>query len=86
MWPAMASASDFLLLEDAAAPGQGFAVDDPAMDLLLCKQWGVIARLPAEFALRPTLVKDVVTHFKLAAPIVALLNTPLIPKPRKPLF
>ena len=65
---------------------KGFAVDDPAMDLLLCKQWGVIARLPSEYALRPTLVKDVVAHYKLAAPIVALLNTPLILKPRKPLF
>ncbi|HEV2708856.1 MAG TPA: DUF2461 domain-containing protein [Edaphobacter sp.] len=65
---------------------KGFAIDDPAMDLLLCKQWGVIARLPAEFATRPTLLKDVAAYFKLAAPIVALLNTPLIPKPRKPLF
>lgn len=65
---------------------KGFAVDDPALDLLLCKQWGVIAKLPAEFALRPTLVKDIVAHFKLAAPVVTLLNAPLIPKPRKPLF
>ncbi|WP_348269826.1 DUF2461 domain-containing protein [Edaphobacter paludis] len=67
-------------------PPKGFAADDPAMDLLLCKEWGVMAQLPAEFALRPTLVKDIVTHFKLAAPIVALLNAPLIPKPRKALF
>lgn len=67
-------------------PPKGFPPDHPAMDLLLAKQWGVIARLPAEFALRPTLVKDVVAHLKLAAPIVALLNAPLIPKPRKPLF
>jgi uncharacterized protein (TIGR02453 family) len=65
---------------------KGFPADHPAMDLLLNKQWGVIARLPAEYALRPTLVKDVVTHFKLAAPIVALLNTPLIPKPKRPMF
>jgi uncharacterized protein (TIGR02453 family) len=67
-------------------PPKGFAPDDPAMDLLLAKQWGVIARLPADYALRPTLTKDVIAHFKLAAPIVALLNAPLIPKPRKPLF
>src|SRR6185437_10094984 len=67
-------------------PPKGFPTEHPAMDLLLCKQWGVIARLPAEYALRPTLVKDIVAHFKLAAPIVALLNAPLIPKPRKPLF
>jgi uncharacterized protein (TIGR02453 family) len=67
-------------------PPKGFAVDDPAMDLLLCKQWGVIAKLPAEWATRPTLVKDIVARFKLAAPIVALLNAPLAPKSRKPLF
>jgi uncharacterized protein (TIGR02453 family) len=67
-------------------PPKGFAVDNPAMDLLLCKQWGVITRLPANFATKPTLVKEVVAHFRLAAPIVALLNAPLIPKPRKPLF
>jgi uncharacterized protein (DUF2461 family) len=67
-------------------PPKGFAVDDPAMDLLLCKQWGVISKLPAEFATRPTLVKEIVMRFKLAAPIVALLNTPLTAKPRKPLF
>jgi uncharacterized protein (TIGR02453 family) len=67
-------------------PPKGFAVDDPAMDLLLCKQWGVISKLPAEFATRPALVKEIVMRFKLAAPIVALLNTPLTAKPRKPLF
>ncbi len=65
---------------------KGFPAEHPAIDLLLAKQWGVIARLPAEFALRPTLVKDIVAHLKLAAPIVALLNAPLIPKPRKPMF
>jgi uncharacterized protein (TIGR02453 family) len=67
-------------------PPKGFAPDDPAMDLLLCKQWGVQATLPADFATRPTLAKDIVEHFRLAAPIVALLNAPLVPKPRKPLF
>lgn len=67
-------------------PPKGFPTEHPAMDLLVAKQWGVIARLPADFALRPTLAKDVVAHFKLAAPIVALLNAPLVPKPRKPLF
>jgi uncharacterized protein (TIGR02453 family) len=69
-----------------ARPPKGFASDDPAMDLLRCKQWGVQATLPADFATRPTLAKDIVEHFRLAAPIIALLNAPLVPKPRKPLF
>jgi uncharacterized protein (TIGR02453 family) len=67
-------------------PPKGFAAEDAAMDLLLCKQWGVISKLPAEFATRPTLVKEIVERFRLAAPVVALLNAPLVGKPRKPLF
>jgi uncharacterized protein (TIGR02453 family) len=71
-------------------PPKGFSADDPAiqraMDLLLAKQWGVETTLPADFATRPTLVKDIVEHFRLAAPIVTLLNAPLAPKPRRPLF
>ena len=60
--------------------------DDPALDLLVCQQWGVAAHLPPETALRPTLFKDIIERFKIAAPVVALLNTPLAPKPRRPLF
>src|SRR5882757_9584304 len=29
-------------------PPKGFAPDDPAMDLLVCRQWGVSAHLPVE--------------------------------------
>jgi uncharacterized protein (TIGR02453 family) len=67
-------------------PPKGFAANDPALDLLLCKQWGVEVTLPADFATRPTLVKDIVERFRLAAPLVAFLNAPLTPRPRKPLF
>ena len=67
-------------------PPKGFATDDPAMDLLLCRQWGVVAHLPAETATKPGLVKEIVERFKVAAPFVALLNVPLAPKPRRPLF
>jgi uncharacterized protein (TIGR02453 family) len=67
-------------------PPKGFAADDPAMDLLLCRQWGVSATLPVEMATSPTLVTEIVKRFKLAAPMVTLLNTPLIPKGKRPLF
>ncbi len=67
-------------------PPKGFAPDDPAMDLLVCRQWGVSAKLPAESATKPTLLKEIVERFKVAAPVVALLNAPLAPKPRKPMF
>ena len=67
-------------------PPKGFDPNDPAMDLLLCRQWGIAARLPAETATTPALLKEIVDRFRLAAPIVALLNQPLVGKPKKPLF
>ncbi len=67
-------------------PPKGFAADDPAMDLLVCRQWGLSGTLPVERATLPTLGKDIIERFKLAAPVVALLNTPLVGKPKKPLF
>jgi hypothetical protein len=39
-----------------------------------------------ERATEPTLLKDVVERFKVAAPLVALLNAPLMGKPKRPLF
>jgi uncharacterized protein (TIGR02453 family) len=67
-------------------PPKGFAVDDPAIDLLMNRQWGVSARLPVERALAPGLVKDVVERFKAAAPMIAMLNEPLVGKPKRPMF
>jgi len=55
-------------------PPRGFSADSPALDLLLCRQWGVSATLPAERATRPTLLRDITSRFALAAPIVHLLN------------
>jgi uncharacterized protein (TIGR02453 family) len=68
-------------------PPKGFPQDSPALDLLLCRQWGVSASLPPDLATSPTLLKEIVKRFEVAAPMVALLNAPLITsKPRKPLF
>lgn len=67
-------------------PPKGFSAEDPALDLLLRRQWGASVHLPAEWATRPALVKDVVERFRLAAPMVALLNAPLMGKPKRPLF
>jgi uncharacterized protein (TIGR02453 family) len=57
---------------------KGFAPEDPAIDLLLCRQWGVSASLPAEEALKPDLVRQIVDRFKRATPLVTLLNAPLL--------
>jgi len=63
-------------------PPRGFSAELPevaaAMDLLLCRQWGVSANLPADRATLPTLLKDITTRFALAAPMVHFLNTPIL--------
>ncbi|HEX3969388.1 MAG TPA: DUF2461 domain-containing protein, partial [Edaphobacter sp.] len=65
---------------------KGFPEDHPAIDLLKNRQWGVSVRLPGERATKKTLVKDVVERFRVAAPVIAMLNAPLVGKPRRPLF
>jgi uncharacterized protein (TIGR02453 family) len=59
-------------------PPRGFAADSPALDLILPRQWGLSATLPAEAATQPTLLKEITTRFALAAPIVTFLNTPIL--------
>jgi len=58
-------------------PPKGFPKEHAAMDLVKCRQWAVMAKLPADQALESSLVKTLVTHFQAAAPLVALLNEPL---------
>jgi uncharacterized protein (TIGR02453 family) len=65
---------------------KGFPEDHPAIDLLKNRQWGVSASLPGDRALKASLVKDVVERFKVAAPVIAMLNEPLVGKPKRPIF
>jgi uncharacterized protein (TIGR02453 family) len=68
---------------------KGFPKDHPAMDLLLCRQWGLEATLAPKAALEKNLASEVIQRFRLAAPLVNALNTPLIAgmeKKRRPLF
>jgi uncharacterized protein (TIGR02453 family) len=62
-------------------PPKGFPKDHPAMDLIVCRQWGVSATLPSEIALQPTLRKEIVSRFRAAAPLVEFLNRPLTAQP-----
>ncbi len=64
-------------------PPRGFPADSPALDLILPRQWGVSATLPAERATHNTLLKDITTRFALAAPMVHFLNTPILETTRK---
>jgi uncharacterized protein (TIGR02453 family) len=56
---------------------RGFPAGSPAIDLILARQWGVSATLPPEQALLPTLSREIVLRFRLAAPLVHFLNAPL---------
>ena len=63
---------------------KGFPPDAPA--LVLQRQWGVSAHLPAETALDGGLVKEIVGRFKAALPLVGLMNESLLPKGKQALF
>jgi uncharacterized protein (TIGR02453 family) len=68
---------------------KGFPKEHPAMDLLLCRQWGVEAKLEAAASLKKDFAGQVIRRFRLAAPLVDALNTPLVAsmqKKRRPLF
>jgi len=65
---------------------KGFPADHPGLDLIMQRQWGVSSRLPVEVALKSGLLQEIVKRFKVAAPLVSLLNEPLAESPRKPLF
>jgi uncharacterized protein (TIGR02453 family) len=58
-------------------PPKGFPKDHPALDLIQCRQWGLHASLPAEAALKPELAATIIRSFRLAAPVVDALNTPI---------
>ncbi len=57
---------------------KGFAKDDPADELLRARNWGVHARLAAGVAETPALGREIIQRFKLAAPLVEMLNAPLL--------
>jgi uncharacterized protein (TIGR02453 family) len=62
---------------------KGFAKDDPADELLRARNWGVHAQLPSTLAEDPALLREIVKRFKLAAPLVEMLNAPLVGEERR---
>ena len=63
--------------EALTRPPKGFPCEHPAIDLIKCKQWGLRTELPAETALESNFAQTVIRHFKLLAPVVDALNTPI---------
>jgi uncharacterized protein (TIGR02453 family) len=58
-------------------PPKGFPKEHPALDLIQCRQWGLSTTLPAEAALKAGFAATLTRYFKLAAPVVDALNTPI---------
>jgi hypothetical protein len=64
-------------------------VAHPAADIFRQKRWGFSTLFESDKATKPEFAKTVVSHFRAAAPLVALLNRPLLARaerPRRPLF
>jgi len=58
-------------------PPKGFPCEHPGMDLIRCRQWGLAATLPASEALKINFASTLIRYFKIAAPVVDALNTPI---------
>ena len=64
-------------------PPKGFADEPAAMDLLVCREWGVAATLPVQLALTPGFARELVRRFRRTAALVSLLNEPLVLRPKR---
>jgi len=64
-------------------PPKGYPADHPAINWIKCKQWYYWVELDPALATSPAGVKEVVSRFKLAAPVVEFLNEPLLGLKRK---
>ncbi len=58
-------------------PPKGFPADHPGMDLIRCRQWGLATTLPADAALKKDFAATIIRCFRIAAPVVSALNTPI---------
>jgi uncharacterized protein (TIGR02453 family) len=58
-------------------PPKGFPCEHPGMDLVRCRQWGLSATLAPEAALKKDFAATLIRYFKIAAPVVDALNTPI---------
>ena len=56
-------------------PPKGFSADDPALDLLLGKQFLASAQLPAELAETPQLQAEIAKRFQTLQPWIDWLNS-----------
>jgi uncharacterized protein (TIGR02453 family) len=63
--------------EALTRPPKGYPAEHPAMDLIKQKQWGLSTTLQVKTALETNFAQTLIKHFKLLAPMVDALNTPI---------
>ena len=63
---------------------KGFDPAHPASDLIRMKSWLYWIELEAELAESPKLLAEVLKRFRAAAPVVEMLNAPLVSNKRAP--
>ncbi len=51
---------------------KGFMADDPAADLLLCRQWALSTRLPVDVATTPKLLEEILNRFRAVSPVIVV--------------
>ncbi|HVO99209.1 MAG TPA: DUF2461 domain-containing protein [Bryobacteraceae bacterium] len=66
--------------ETLQRPPKGFDASHPAIDLIKKKQWYCWTELDLDLATSPRLKAEIAKRFKAMAPMVALLNQPLLAK------
>jgi uncharacterized protein (TIGR02453 family) len=57
---------------------KGFPADHPAAEWLKMKQWYVWTEMPAELAVTPKLLPEILRRFRAALPLTDFLNEPLL--------
>jgi uncharacterized protein (TIGR02453 family) len=61
---------------------KGFDPDHPASDLIRMKQWLYWVELDTKLAATPKLLGEITKRFRVAAPVIAMLNAPVRATPR----
>ncbi len=69
--------------EKLIRPPKGYPADHPAIEWIKHKQWYFWVELDPALATKPAAVNEVVSRFKVMAPVVEFLNEPLIGLKRK---
>lgn len=62
---------------------KGFPADHPAADWLRMKQWYLWTEMPAELAVTPRLLPEILRRFRAALPLTDFLNEPLLASPTR---